>query len=267
MSKPIEVAKIAIKNAGGELKKLFWAASFEYSDKGKGKFDIATEADKISEEHLISVIERDFPNDSIYSEEAGKHLKNENLWIIDPLDGTSNFICGIPLFAIAITYISKGMPEFCMFYYPAIDKIVYGKSGKGAFIDGKKFQTDRTEKDAIQIVSFIAGYKSDQEAQREIQSILHKNFKRILSFWCPSYDALLISQGKIDAIVYQQNEIEDQLPGVILAREAGCIIKTPDNKEFKYAGLSEHLPSLIVARNDQICNTILELLRNKIPLK
>ena len=98
--KEIKTARIAAEKSGIALKEMFGKIN---SIKKKGKIDLVTEADLRSEKIILQTISSNFPNDSILTEESGEHNRTpERLWIIDPLDGTTNFAHNFPFFAVSI---------------------------------------------------------------------------------------------------------------------------------------------------------------------
>ena len=104
--------------------------------------DLLTKADVESEEYLINQIQATYPDHSILSEESGDLSTNsEYLWVIDPLDGTTNFTHNLPIFAVSIGLIKKGKRTLCaVVYNPAANKCFYAEQNKGSFLDGVKLK-------------------------------------------------------------------------------------------------------------------------------
>ena len=104
--KEMEVARQAAEEAGKILNGLFGQVK---KIEKKGGIDLVTEADLLSEKAILDIISRNFPQDSILAEEAGEyHRHPERVWIVDPLDGTTNFAHAFPVFAISVALEIKG---------------------------------------------------------------------------------------------------------------------------------------------------------------
>ena len=106
--------------------------------KTKAKNDFVTKIDKRAEELIISKIKRHFPGHGILAEETGKSPGHETLWIIDPLDGTSNYIHEIPIFSISIGVIENGRLKAGVIYDPIHRELFTVQKGKGAFLNKRK---------------------------------------------------------------------------------------------------------------------------------
>lgn len=237
-----EAGSILLENFGRKLNSV-----------DKGDFNEQAELDLIIEKLLLDSI-KNHTDDSIYSEEEGFHKGDQNLWIIDPLDGTSNFLASIPIFAIAATLIKSQTPQFSSLYFPIVNKLVQAFRGQGVEVNGKKI-TSKKQEDTDQI-SLIGGYKT-QKKQGRVRGKLKERYKRVLSLWCPSWDGLLLTEGKTDALVAIENETEDLMPIITIAREMGFVIKTFDGKDFQFRKLTPLLPSLVIAKDEESIEKIL----------
>ena len=109
-------------------------------EKKSTNIDLLTKADIDSEKYIINQIRSTYPNHSILSEESGDlSTESEYLWVIDPLDGTTNFTHNLPIFAVSIGLIKKGEKAICpVVYNPAANKCFYATKGSGAFLNKKK---------------------------------------------------------------------------------------------------------------------------------
>ena len=111
-------------------------------EKKSTNIDLLTKADTESEKYIINQIRTTYPNHSILSEESGEFSANsEYLWVVDPLDGTTNFAHNLPIFAVSIGLIKKGEKAICaVVYNPAANKCFYAEENKGSFLDEKPIQ-------------------------------------------------------------------------------------------------------------------------------
>lgn len=123
--------------AGSIIKEKFHAVKKWRSKSTPG--DIVTEVDEASEKYIIDRIKAEFPEDNILAEESGAvgigH--SDRVWIIDPLDGTRNYMTGIPFFCVSIALLVDGVPELGAIYDPIHDELFYAKKGCGAYLNGE----------------------------------------------------------------------------------------------------------------------------------
>lgn len=137
----ISFAKNTAQKAG-EIVKSYYGKAKSYDKPGRMNF--ITDADLASNKFIEEEIKKNFPNHQILSEEDKIHeMKNaENLWIVDPLDGTTNFKFGIPLFCVSIAYVENGEVNIGAVYDPNHDELFWAEKGKGAFLNGQKLKID-----------------------------------------------------------------------------------------------------------------------------
>ncbi len=202
------------KKAGKVLLKYFWDSSLSPIDKGKG--DLVTVADLESEKTIISTLKSEYPGYSIISEESGKIGNSSRYcWLIDPLDGTCNFVTGIPVFGVSVALLKDGKIQFYTAYLPVIDKLLYIDK------DSIKINGQKTEKPDIlpyheHTVSMIAGY-GEFDSQTRLIRKLSFDVKRVLTNWCPTMDFLLMAKGSLHTIITSKTEPLDLMPASLIA--------------------------------------------------
>lgn len=124
------------RNAGRTIRPYFRSDRLDIHSK-LNEADIVTAADKASEAIIVKSIKHLYPSHSILSEEMGAENHNgEYRWIIDPLDGTTNFSAGIPIFAVSIGIEHRGVPVVGVVYDPVLDELFTAVKGQGAFLNG-----------------------------------------------------------------------------------------------------------------------------------
>ena len=139
MSKILETAIKASEKAANILKDYFGKLnSLEVELKAKN--DYVTKADRTSEEAIIETIKKEFPDHSIVAEESGLHSGDNWKWYIDPLDGTKNFIHGLPLFCISIGIEHKGEMVAAVINAPLLREVFTAEREKGAYCNGKRIK-------------------------------------------------------------------------------------------------------------------------------
>lgn len=223
----LSVATQAAKTAGEYLR-----SQFDLADHHQAEFkqlhDVGLAADRESEQIILNVIQSDFPDLSIVAEESGvfDHPGDETLFI-DPLDGTNNFFCGIPVFCVSIALVDAEDILLGVIYHPVTDALFTAIRGKGAYLNGNqlKTSTNKTTLDKA-TVAFVKGHRTYQNPEwqqeaKQIKGRLESTCRRVLTHWAPAFDWSLLAAGKIDGIVSYESELEDQLAGTLITREAG----------------------------------------------
>lgn len=143
LKSPLEFAVETAKAAGGLLIERFFKEEKDVSLKTDGT--IVTRADLEIDEMIRSRITQRFPEDSLYSEEiphqAGLASDSPHLWVIDPIDGTTNFALGLSIWGVLIARLKAGLPEFAAMYFPLLDELYTVQRNKGAYCNGKRIHT------------------------------------------------------------------------------------------------------------------------------
>lgn len=154
MNEPLDFAVKLSLQAGALLRQFYNPAGIQSSPKPDRT--VVTQADFAADQLITAVIHEQFPLDEVISEESSHRLANISpaLWIVDPLDGTTNFSLGLSIWGVSIARISNGFPELGVLYFPMIDELYVAQKGRGAFLNNKPI-TARAP-DPIQTMSFFA---------------------------------------------------------------------------------------------------------------
>lgn len=206
----------------------------------KGVIDLVTEADLESEKTIIEIIRAAYPGHAIVAEESGLNRGNEDYrWFIDPLDGTTNFVHRIELFAVSIALVIKGKPAVAVVLNPATDELFTAVSGAGARRNGKTIRVSTT---GILTDSLLAtGFPANV---REMIDPLVARFAGCLNaargvrrLGSAALDLCYTACGRFDGFWEQQLNPWDTAAGVLVVSEAGGRITdfadTPFKVEFK----------------------------------
>src|SRR5512139_540011 len=111
----------------------------------KGDIDLVSDVDRRTEQFLLSYIHQHFPNDHVIAEESGEQAgSNDHMWYVDPLDGTINYIHGIPIYSVSIAYAEGGQLCLGVVYDPARDECFSAELGKGAWLNGTPIRPSLT---------------------------------------------------------------------------------------------------------------------------
>ena len=210
----------------GEIEKL------QVSAKGPG--DFVSSADKRTETILIDELLKSYPDYGILSEEAGKiNEKNENnRWIIDPIDGTSNFLNGIPQFSISIGYEENGKILIGLTYDPIKNELFFAESGSGAFLNNTRIRVSKKKNLKNSIIG-TGGPKSNSKIKNEIFDEFLSVSKNVdiplRRFGSASLDLANVACGRFDGFWQRELNYWDIAAGIVLIKEAGGFVDYLDN--------------------------------------
>ncbi|MFA7254152.1 MAG: inositol monophosphatase [Patescibacteria group bacterium] len=224
--------------------------------------DFRTKADIESEAVIIGVLEKIYPKYNIISEERGDIAKgSDSSFIIDPLDGSNNFVLGIPHFSVSIALIKNKEIVFGVIHHPVTKQTVWAEKGKGAWEGGSQLQVNREANLRRATVAYNCGYETPHYLSDKIQALIyHRGAKRVLKNWAPAWDFALLAAGKSEGIINHDNEEFDYAAGKLIAAEAGAIITN-----FHGKGEVDQLNNeFIVANSDQILSELKDVLEEAI---
>lgn len=232
------------------IKKIFEETSNIFTTENKGEQDIVTSNDFYVERRLTEVIKESFPEDNFHTEEYYHETKLEDrTWIIDPIDGTSNYARGLELFVLQLALYDKGDIVFSYIYAPLFDKAYYAIKDEGAYLNGKKFSLNKgmnTNNIMLSLVGFTHKTPDKTYYHKLLNSaIIHKYKLRMLG--SIGLELALMSEGVYDMFYSNVTNIWDLYPGILLLKEAGAILLNEKMEEYRLNDLN-----LFVARNKEI---------------
>tara|TARA_Y100000748_G_scaffold252878_1_gene218415 strand:+ start:2070 stop:2843 length:774 start_codon:yes stop_codon:yes gene_type:complete len=191
----------------------------------KGKNDFVTEVDKNAEGIIISVIKNAYPEHAFLAEESGQEGQNDCLWIIDPLDGTTNFLHGFPHFSVSIALQNKGVLEQAVIYDPLKQELFTASKGKGAQLNNRKIRVSikKTLDGALLGTGFP--YNNESVMQQFIESYknLFPNVAGIRRAGVASLDLAYVACGRLDGFWEFNLRPWDIAAGALIIQEAGGI--------------------------------------------
>lgn len=141
----LNVAVMAARRAGSILTRQFVDLDKLTIEK-KGHNDFVSEADRAAERAIIHTIHKHYPEHAVLAEESGVHGDSDTVWIVDPLDGTTNFLHGLPIFAVSIGVRHKGRIEHGVIYDPLRQELFTATRGDGAHLDGRRIRVSGRDK-------------------------------------------------------------------------------------------------------------------------
>jgi myo-inositol-1(or 4)-monophosphatase len=237
-----------IKSAGDLLLKKR-DKKFKVKFKNNNPRDIVTSVDLEINDFIIKKIKKNFPLDSVYSEEGCDKDCFKNYWSVDPIDGSSNFSRSIPHFAISIGYIKNNEPFLGAVYNPVTKELFSFKKNKGAFLNNKKIKVSE-ETDLKKAYVFLHAGRSEEVQKWGGKSYtkLLENVNKTSNYACSSLDICFVAAGRIEVNVYGTLSTLDIAPAIGILREAGGLI-FGDKKEL--IELSKE-PKKVYTVNDRV---------------
>ena len=209
MIKAAEKASKSIVRDFGEVEKLQVSK--------KGPKDFVTKTDKVVEKILIEELSKTKKNYSFLSEEIGsiENKDKDNIWIIDPIDGTTNFLHGIPHFAICLALESKKEIISGLIYDPIKDEMFYAEKNKGAYLNNQRLRVSK--KNLIDECLFSSNH----------EGVKFSNLNMRYS-GCAALDLAYVASGRLDGFFHNKINIWDVAAGALLVEEAGGIVNDLD---------------------------------------
>ncbi len=222
-----------IKNAGDQLKDYF------RKDRGliglrKTSKEAATKYDKLSDEFIVGQIRNRYPSHNILSEEGGlRKGDSDYLWIVDSLDGTSNFANQNPLFSVCIALMKENEPILGAVYAPAINELYIGERGKGAFLNGKRIQVSGVSEIGQSYLVYCEGGEKNRQRFVGIINKIYPKVTDVRKIGSAGLETSWVAAGRVEAYFTTKIEPWDVAPGVLLVREAGGKISDFNGNPWK----------------------------------
>jgi myo-inositol-1(or 4)-monophosphatase len=224
--KELAIAGKAARVAGEILNGLFGQVNHITK---KGEIDLVTEADLEAERAILDIICSNFPQDSILSEEAGDYQKSsDRVWLVDPLDGTTNFAHSFPFYAISIALEIEGGIVLGVIYNPYMDEFFEASIGSGAYLNNTPIQVSRTQELGESLLA--TGFAYDiHERPQEVMELFQKMVIRTQGVRRPgaaTLDLAYVAAGRLDGFWEEGLKPWDTAAGTIIVREAGGTLST-----------------------------------------
>jgi myo-inositol-1(or 4)-monophosphatase len=194
----------------------------------KGRNDFVSEVDRQAEQEIVSILSRAYPDHAFLGEEGGRHgmPKGEYTWVIDPLDGTTNFLHGFPQFAVSIALLYRGSIECGVIYDPMRQELFTAKRGGGAMLDNRRLRVSkqRTFKGALLGTGFPFKDQRHNDAYFGMFREMMKDTAGIRRAGSAALDLAWVACGRMDGFWELGLLPWDIAAGVLLIQEAGVIV-------------------------------------------
>lgn len=215
----MNVAVEAVRAAGREIRRFdVHRGMLKVDEKGPG--DLVTNADLAAEAAALEVIAESYPKDGVLSEERGASGNQDSCWVLDPIDGTTNFVHGVPGYSVSLAWCRDGQPRVGAVLDVCRDDLYVAESGRGAYCDDRRIRVSRTRRLADALVGSCGrpGTRDWRWAFLAEASRKSSGFRRIGS---AALDFALTARGAIDACLGGNLHYWDCAAGMLLVREAG----------------------------------------------
>ena len=223
----LKASKIIIRDFG-EIEKL------QVSKKGPG--DFVTKTDKKVEEILIEELEKARPGYNFLAEEGGttKEKKSEFTWIIDPIDGTTNFMHGIPHFAISIGLEKSGELIAGIIFDPIKNEMFYAEKGRGAYLNNSRIRVSSRNivNDSVALTGGPAFAENNKQKFFEEYIAMSNQFHQVRKLGSAALDLVYVAAGRAEIFWHKNLKYWDIAAGIIIVKESGGTISDFKGKPF-----------------------------------
>lgn len=206
----------------------------------KGRNDFVTEVDQAAETAIIDVLKTAYPDHAILAEESGPssnlHDENEHVWIIDPLDGTTNFIHGFPSYCVSIALQHRGQITQAVVYDPTRNDLFTASKGAGAYLNEKRIRVSRRDKIADGLIGTGFPFRDNKglDEYMKMFKIISERCAGLRRPGAAALDLAYVAAGRLDGFFEKGLNPWDIAAGSLLISEAGGIISD-------FAGESDYL--------------------------
>jgi myo-inositol-1(or 4)-monophosphatase len=193
----------------------------------KGIIDLVSEADHQSEQLLLGYIHQNFPNDRIVAEESGElEGSSGQAWYIDPLDGTVNYVHGVPIYSVSIAYAEQGTLRLGVVYDPSRDECFSAELGGGAWLNGKPVHpsTASTLDQALLVTGFPYDIRSNPDNNLDHYAYFALHSQGVRRLGSAALDLCYVACGRLDGFWELRLNSWDVAAGGLIAREAGAVV-------------------------------------------
>lgn len=253
-----QIAFKAAKLAGQSLLKNYKKLGSSDIHK-KGKHDLITKADLEANRIIIKTIKRRFPKHDFLSEETGlEDNPDAYRWVIDPLDGTTNYTVRNPLFCTAIALVNKGEIILSIINAPYLGEFYFSQRGKGSYLNSKKIRTSKVKSLGNSLVMISRSHhRQSHKNFITIQKKLEYRVQNIRSYGSSALDLAYVADGRAEgcALVPPATSLWDSLAGISLIRESGGRVTDFNGKEWTFKSLG------VLASNGVIHKKLLSLVK------
>lgn len=222
----LQVAKKAAKSASNIIQQYQHERNFSIDYKGKN--DLVTEADVKAEEQILSIIRSNFPEDHILAEESAEELTipEERTWLIDPIDGTTNFAHGFPVYCVSIGLWENQQPQVGVVLEVSSGELFTALNGRGAYLDGNPISVSKCDNPQKAMVGTGFPYNDMSLVDNYLHffRMLMNNVQAVRRPGAASYDLCCVACGRFDGFYEYALNPWDVGAAALIVQEAGGVI-------------------------------------------
>ncbi len=221
----------------------------------KGENDYVTSADKRSEDIIHKVLLEAFPSDGWYGEESGKAGNSDRRWIVDPIDGTVDFMWSFPLYTISIAYEDEDGIALGVVSLPRQKEVFYAIRGEGAFLNGKRIYTDENIDIKRSLALLVPPHRVHDALDDYIVRMrrFYDHFSDMRSIGSAACSLSYVASGRCSIYYEEYLHIYDIAAGMLILKEAGGRVSLKEDGDYVS----------ILASNNQVHSLGLELIDGK----
>ena len=254
----LQFAQRMVFEAGGILREGYYRRKEIAHKSGR---ELVTSADLVSEKFIRSQIEATYPDHKILSEEFGGLQKTavENLWVVDPLDGTNNFAHGFPFFCVSVAFVHQGHLVLGVVYDPLREEIFWATVYSEAYLNGEKIKVSQIDNISGALLATGFPYDLSPETENNLDHFVNFSYaaQGIRRAGSAALDLAYVAAGRLDGFWELKLRPWDMAAGALIVKKAGGVVTD-------FAGNPWALSSdRIVAANPQIHPQMLEIIRGR----
>ncbi|MGE5124204.1 MAG: inositol monophosphatase family protein [Acidobacteriaceae bacterium] len=225
----------------------------------KGVIDLVSEADRQSEQFLLSYIRQHYPSDHVVAEESGELAgRIDHQWYIDPLDGTVNYVHSLPIYSVSIAYAESRELRLGVVYDPSQDECFSAQAGAGAWLDGRPIHVSSTlDLDhSLLVTGFPYDIRTNPVNNLDHYAYFALHSQGVRRLGSAALDLCHVASGRLDGFWELRLNPWDVAAGGLIAREAGALVTN-------LAGIDDFIspPQSILAANPQVHTQMLDYFR------
>jgi myo-inositol-1(or 4)-monophosphatase len=202
--------------------------------------DLVTDLDLAAERLIVDRIRARWPEHGVIAEEGGEYAADDAwAWLVDPLDGTNNVAIGLPAYVVGIALCERGSPVLGVVHDPVAGRTWSAVRGQGAFVhaagpSGRPLRAPHRPVPSAPVLAWTQGHevRRDDSTARALKVVLDSTARRVLQLWAPLLSWVMLARGDIDGIVGYRPEAVDLPAGMLLAAEAGMVVRALDGGCF-----------------------------------
>lgn len=206
--------------------------------------DIVTETDLAADNIIAEILKEIDPEADLITEEtyearvkSGQAITLDKAWIVDPIDGTTNFSHGLPYFATSIAYVENGKPVIAVIVHMPVGDVYTAVAGMGAYRNGKKLTVKQTSELRKALISNDFGevYKTPEErykGESNVRNVIEKLVQCVRRLGASALDGPMLAAGNIDGFWHMQTKPWDYAASMLIAKEAGATVSDKDGNDI-----------------------------------